>query len=307
MAKIVNSILDLIGDTPMVKLNKLIDKNYAGVYCKLEGFNPLGSVKDRIALSMVKAAEKAGKLKPGGSIIEPTSGNTGIGLAFVAAFKGYKLILTMPDTMSVERTKILKAFGAEVILTPGEKGMKGAIEKAQELSDKNGWFQPQQFKNPANPEIHRKTTAMEILKQVPDLDAFVAGIGTGGTITGVGGVLREKIRDRNILIVGVEPADSSVLSGGKPGSHKIQGIGAGFIPEVLNTKIYNEVIKINNEEAIKTAKQLAKEEGIFAGVSSGAALSAAIKVAGKLGKGKKVVVILPDHGERYLSTELFEN
>jgi len=307
VAKIVNSILDLIGDTPMVKLNKLIDKNYAGVYCKLEGFNPLGSVKDRIALSMVKAAEKAGKLKPGGSIIEPTSGNTGIGLAFVAAFKGYKLILTMPDTMSVERTKILKAFGAEVILTPGEKGMKGAIEKAQELSDKNGWFQPQQFKNPANPEIHRKTTAMEILKQVPDLDAFVAGIGTGGTITGVGGVLREKIRDRNILIVGVEPADSSVLSGGKPGSHKIQGIGAGFIPEVLNTKIYNEVIKINNEEAIKTAKQLAKEEGIFAGVSSGAALSAAIKVAGKLGKGKKVVVILPDHGERYLSTELFEN
>jgi len=307
VAKIVNNVLDLIGNTPMVKLNKLIDKNYADVYCKLEGFNPLSSVKDRIALSMVKAAEKAGKLKPGGTIIEPTSGNTGIGLAFVTAFKGYKLILTMPDTMSVERIKILKALGAEVILTPGEKGMKGAIEKAQELSDKNGWFQPQQFKNPANPEIHRKTTAMEILKQVPDLDAFVAGIGTGGTITGVGEVLRKKIRDRNILIVGVEPTDSSVLSGGKPGSHKIQGIGAGFIPEVLNTKIYNEVIKINNEEAIKTARQLAKEEGIFAGISSGAALSAAIKVAGKLGKGKKVVVILPDHGERYLSTELFEN
>lgn len=306
MAKVVNNILELIGDTPVVKLNKLVDDDSARIYCKLESFNPLSSVKDRICLSMIEAAEKEGKLKAGDTVVEPTSGNTGIGLAYISAFKGYKLILTMPDTMSVERRKILKAFGAQLVLTPGEKGMKGAIDKAQELADKNGWFQPQQFDNPANPEIHRKTTAREILEQVPDLDAFVAGIGTGGTITGVGEVLKKEIKDKDILIVGVEPENSPVLSGGEPGPHKIQGIGAGFIPEVLNTKIYNEVIKISNEEAIETARQLAINEGIFAGISSGAALSAAIKVAGKLGKGKKVVVILPDHGERYLSTELFE-
>jgi cysteine synthase A len=307
MAKVVNSILGLIGDTPMVRLSKLGGSDAADVYGKLESFNPLSSVKDRIALSMIEAAEEEGELKPGDAIIEPTSGNTGIGLAFVAAFKGYKLILTMPDTMSVERRKILKAFGAELVLTPGEKGMKGAIEKAKELSEKNEWFQPQQFKNPANPGIHKKTTAKEILEQVPDLDAFVAGIGTGGTITGVGEVLREKITDRNVLIVGIEPLNSPVLSGGKSGPHKIQGIGAGFVPEVLNTEIFDEVIKVSNEKAFETSLLLAKKEGIFAGISSGAAAWAALKVAEKIGKGKKVVVIFPDHGERYLSTELFED
>jgi cysteine synthase A len=307
VAKVVDSVLDLIGDTPVVKLSKLIGENSANVYCKLESFNPLSSVKDRIALSMIEAAEKEGKLAPGATLVEPTSGNTGIGLAFVAAFKGYRLMLTMPDTMSVERRKIMKAFGAEIILTPGEKGMKGAVEKAEELANKNGWFQPQQFNNPANPEIHRKTTAREILEQVPDLDAFVAGIGTGGTITGVGEALREEIRGRDVLIVGVEPEDSPVLSGGKPGPHKIQGIGAGFVPEILNAKIYDEIIKVSNGKAFETSLSLAREEGIFAGISSGAALWAAIKVAERLGKGKKVVVILPDHGERYLSTELFED
>ncbi len=307
MAKVVDSILGLIGDTPMVKLNKLIDKNWADVYCKLESFNPLSSVKDRIALSMIEAAEKEGNLKVGVTLVEPTSGNTGIGLAFVAAFKGYRLVLTMPDTMSVERRKIMKAFGAEIILTPGEEGMKGAVEKAEELASENGWFQPQQFNNPANPEIHRKTTAREILEQVPDLDAFVAGIGTGGTITGVGEVLRKEIKDKDILIVGVEPEHSPVLSGGEPGPHKIQGIGAGFVPGVLNTDIYNEVIKVSNNEAIEMARRLAREEGIFVGISSGAALWAAMVVAEELGKNKKVVVILPDHGERYLSTELFED
>lgn len=306
MAKVVDNVLDLIGDTPMVRLNKLIDKNFADIYCKLESFNPLSSVKDRIALSMIETAEKEGKLKVGATLVEPTSGNTGIGLAFVAAFKGYRLVLAMPDTMSIERRKILKALGAELVLTPGEKGMKGAIEKARELSEKNGWYEPQQFNNPANPEIHRKTTAREILEQVPDLDAFVAGIGTGGTITGVGEVLRTEIKDKNILIVAVEPVDSPVLSGGEPGPHKIQGIGAGFVPDVLNTKIYNEVIKVSNEAATETARQLAREEGIFVGISSGAALWAALRVAERLGRDKKVVVLLPDYGERYLSTELFE-
>jgi cysteine synthase A len=291
MAKVVNSILDLIGDTPIVKLNKLVKKDWSDVYCKLESFNPLSSVKDRIALSMIDAAEKEGELKEGDTLIEPTSGNTGIGLAYVSAVKGYKIVLTMPDTMSMERRKILKALGA----------------KARELSEKNGWFQPQQFKNPANPEIHKKTTGREIMEQVPDLDAFVAGIGTGGTITGVGEVLREEKKDKDILIVGVEPLDSPVLSGGEPGSHKIQGIGAGFVPEVLNPEIYDEVIKVSNDKAFETSLLLAKKEGIFAGISSGAAAWAAIRVAEKIGKGKKIVVILPDHGERYLSTELFES
>ncbi|MEO0293329.1 MAG: cysteine synthase A [candidate division WOR-3 bacterium] len=307
MGKVVNSILELIGDTPIVKLSRLVKKDSADVYCKLEGFNPLGSIKDRIALSMIEAAEKEGKIKPGDTIIEPTSGNTGIGLAFVSAFKGYKLVLTMPETMSVERRKIMKAFGAEIILTPGEKGMKGAVEKAQELAEKHGWFQPQQFNNPANPEIHRKTTAREILEQIPDLDAFVAGIGTGGTITGVGEILRKEIKKREILIIGVEPLDSPVLSGGKPGPHKIQGIGAGFVPKVLNTKIYDEIIQVSNKDAFEMAKLLARKEGIFAGISSGAALWGGLKVAKRLGEGKKVVVILPDHGERYLSTNLFED
>jgi cysteine synthase A len=307
LAKVANNILELIGNTPMVKLNKVIDRNSALIYAKLEGFNPLGSVKDRIAFSMIEVAEKDGRLKSGGTIVEPTSGNTGIGLAFVASFKGYKLVLTMPDTMSMERRKIMKAFGAEIILTPGDKGMTGAIEKARELADRNGWFQPQQFQNPANPDIHKKTTAREILHQVPDLDAFVAGIGTGGTITGVGEVLKEEIKDRDLYIVGIEPLNSPVLSGGEPGPHKIQGIGAGFVPEVLNTNIYDEIIKVSNENAFHTALLLAREEGLLAGISSGAAAWAAIKVAQKLGKEKKVVVILPDHGERYLSTELFQD
>ena len=304
MAKVANNILELIGDTPVVKLNKIVGENSAEIYGKLENFNPLSSVKDRICLSMIEAAEKEGKIKPGDTLVEPTSGNTGIGLAFVAAFKGYKLVLTMPDTMSIERRKILKALGAELVLTEGPKGMKGAIEKAQELADKYGWFQPQQFDNPANPEIHRKTTAEEILQQIPDLDAFVSGIGTGGTITGVGEVLRKKAK-KKVHIVAVEPEASPVLSGGQPGPHKIQGIGAGFIPKVLNTKIYDEIIKVSNENAFEISRKLALKEGIFVGISSGAATWAALQVARKLGKGKKVVVILPDHGERYLSTPLF--
>jgi len=304
MAKVANNILELIGDTPVVRLSKIADENSAEIYCKMESFNPLSSVKDRICLSMIEAAEKEGKIKPGDTLVEPTSGNTGIGLGFVSAFKGYKLVLTMPETMTVERRKILKAFGAELVLTEGSKGMKGAIEKAKELADTNGWFQPQQFDNPANPEVHRKTTAEEILKQVPDLDAFVAGIGTGGTITGVGEVLRKKAK-KKVHIVAVEPEASPVLSGGKPGPHKIQGIGAGFVPKVLNTKIYDEIIQVSNENAAQISRSLALNEGIFVGISSGAAAYAALQVAKKLGKGKKVVVILPDLGDRYLSTTLF--
>jgi len=302
MARVANNILELIGETPIVKLNKIVSDGSAEVYVKLESFNPMSSVKDRIALNMIETAEKEGKIKPGDTIVEPTSGNTGIGLAFVSAFKGYNLVLTMPGTMSIERRKILTAFGAEIVLTEGTKGMKGAIEKSQELAEKNNWFQPQQFNNPANPEIHEKTTAKEILEQVPDLDAFVSGVGTGGTLTGVGKVLKEKTQAQ---VVAVEPEDSPVLSGGEPGPHKIQGIGAGFVPSVLDTKIYDEIIKVSNENAFETSRKLATQEGIFAGISSGAATWAALKVAEKLGKGKKVVVILPDSGERYLSTALF--
>ncbi|MEI6732309.1 MAG: cysteine synthase A, partial [archaeon] len=302
MMVVVNSILELIGNTPVVKINRLHDKDSASIYVKLESFNPMSSVKDRIALAMIESAEKAGKIKPGDTLVEPTSGNTGIGLAFVSAVKGYKLVLTMPESMSIERRKILKALGAEIVLIKPEEGlgMTGAIKKADELVEKNGWFQPSQFKNPSNPEVHRKTTALEILEQVPDLDAFVATIGTGGTITGVGEVLRKK-QGKKVHIVAVEPENSSVLSGGVAGPHKIQGIGAGFIPEVLNTKVYDEIIKVKNEEAFEASRKLAKQEGIFVGISSGAAFHAAQIVAKKLGKGKKVVVILPDHGERYLS------
>ena len=302
MPKVADNILELIGDTPIVRLNKVVEKGSAEVYAKLESFNPMSSVKDRIGLSMIKAAEKEGKIKPGDTIVEPTSGNTGIGLAMAAAVRGYKLVLTMPETMSVERRKILKALGAEIVLTEGPKGMKGAIEKSKELAEKNGWFQPQQFENPANPQIHRETTAVEILEQVSDLDVFVSGIGTGGTITGVGEVLKAKKR---VYVVGVEPEASPVLSGGEAGPHKIQGIGAGFLPKVLNTKIYDEVIMVKDEDAFATARRLAKEEGIFVGISSGAATFAALNVAKKFGNGKKVVVILPDTGERYLSTELW--
>jgi len=253
----------------------------------------------------VEEAEKSGRLKPGGTIVEPTSGNTGIGLGLVAAVKGYRLILTMPETMSVERRTLLAAYGAELVLTPGSEGMRGAVAKAEEIVNNNpGWFMPQQFKNPDNPEIHRKATAREILSALgPNIDAFVAGVGTGGTITGVGEVLRA--RNKNIKIIAVEPADSAVLSGKSPGPHKIQGIGAGFVPAVLNTQVYDEIMQVTNEEAAQTARELGVKEGLLCGISSRAALFAAIKIAKRLGKGKSVVVILPDSGERYLSTGLF--
>jgi cysteine synthase A len=306
MDRVAENILTLIGNTPVVKLNKMQEKNSAEIYCKLEFFNPLGSVKDRIALNMIEEAEKNNLIHPGDTLIEPTSGNTGIGLVYVCAVKGYKMILVMPDTMSKVRIKILKALGAEVILTEGIKGMKGSVEKAEEIKNEKGYFQPGQFTNPANPEAHRKTTAREILKQVPDIDAFVAGVGTGGTITGVGEVLKKEINDRKVLVVAVEPEDSPVLSGGKPGPHKIQGIGANFIPAVLNTKIIDRIIKVKNEDAFATSRRLAREEGIFVGPSSGAALWAALKIARELAEEKKIVVILPDTGERYLSTDLFD-
>lgn len=286
MARTVNSVTELIGDTPAVKLNRIVDEDSADVYVKLEFMNPGSSVKDRIALAMIEAAEKEGKLKPGDTIVEPTSGNTGIGLAMVAAAKGYKAVLVMPDTMSLERRNLLRAYGAELVLTPGAQGMRGAIEKAEELAREHGYFMPQQFKNEANPEIHRLTTGKEIVEQMGDqLDAFVAGIGTGGTITGAGKVLREAYP--NIKIYAVEPADSPVLSGGKPGPHKIQGIGAGFIPDILDTSIYDEVITVTTDEAFAAARRAAREEGILGGISSGAAIHAALKVAKELGKGKK--------------------
>lgn len=299
-------ILRLIGNTPLVRVNRMTGSGDAEVWAKLEGDNPAGSVKDRIALSMIDSAEKEGKLKPGGTIIEPTSGNTGIGLAMVAAIKGYKLVLTMPDTMSTERRQLLQAYGAELVLSEGKKGMKGAVDKAVEIyqGHPDYYFMPQQFENPANPEVHRRTTALEILNDLGSApEGFVAGIGTGGTITGVGEVLKD--RNPGIWIAAVEPAASPVLSGGSPGPHKIAGIGAGFVPGVLNTKIYNEVVPVSDGDAAETARALAKNEGILAGISSGAAMWAAMKVARKLGKGKKVVVIFPDRGERYLSTGLF--
>jgi cysteine synthase len=305
MARTVNSITELIGDTPAVKLNRIVDEDSADVYLKLEFMNPGSSVKDRIALAMIEAAEKAGKLKPGDTIVEPTSGNTGIGLAMVAAAKGYKTVLVMPDTMSLERRNLLRAYGAELVLTPGSQGMRGAIEKAEELVREHGYFMPQQFKNEANPEIHRLTTGKEIVEQMGDqLDAFIAGVGTGGTITGAGQALREKYP--NIKIYAVEPADSPVLSGGKPGPHKIQGIGAGFVPDILDTNIYDGVITVTTEEAFAAARRAAREEGILGGISSGAAIHAALKVAKQLGKGKKVLAIIPSNGERYLSTPLYQ-
>jgi cysteine synthase A len=299
------NVLNLIGNTPVVRLNHIPGPDGAEVWAKLEGFNPGGSVKDRIALSMIEAAEKEGKLKPPGTIIEPTSGNTGIGLALVAAVKGYRLILTMPETMSLERRQTFEAFGAELVLTPGAKGMMGAVEKAEIISKQNpDYFMPMQFENPANPDIHRKTTAVEIVDALgPGIDGFVAGIGTGGTITGVGEALRSGKPD--IWIAAVEPAASPVLSGGNPGPHKIAGIGAGFFPGVLNTGIYDEVIPVTDDDAASMTRLLAKKEGILAGISSGAAAWAALKVAEKLGKDKKVVVIFPDRGDRYLSTGLF--
>ncbi|MBI4690423.1 MAG: cysteine synthase A [Nitrospirae bacterium] len=299
------NILTLIGNTPMVRINRLCPQEGAEIWAKVEGCNIGGSVKDRIALSMIETAEKDGRLKPRGTIIEPTSGNTGIGLAIVSAVKGYKLILTMPETMSLERRQLLQAYGAELVLTEGKRGMMGAVEKAEEIRKNNPhYFMPQQFENPANPDIHRRTTAIEILETLGYApDGFVAGVGTGGTITGVGEALRHKKPD--IWIAAVEPAASPVLSGGSPGPHKIAGIGAGFYPGVLNTKIYNEVIPVTDADAAETTRQLSLKEGLLCGISSGAAMWAALKVAEKLGRGKKVVVILPDRGERYLSTGLF--
>ena len=305
--KIAKDITELIGNTPLVRLNKVTEGCAAEVVAKLEFYNPMSSVKDRIGLAMIEAAEKAGKLKKGKTIIlEPTSGNTGIALAFVAAVKGYKLTLTMPETMSLERRSLLKALGANLVLTPGPEGMKGAIKKANELAESDpDYFIPQQFQNPANPEIHRKTTAEEIWNDTGGkVDILVSGIGTGGTITGVAEVIKK--RKPGFKAVAVEPKGSPVLSGGAPGPHKIQGIGAGFVPDVLNTKIIDEIIQVDNDQAMAHAKMLMRQEGIVAGISSGAALCAALQVARRPeNKGKMVVVVLPDTGERYLSTDLF--
>jgi cysteine synthase A len=302
--KVRDSILDLIGNTPMVRLSRVTDASSAEVIAKLESFNPMSSVKDRISLAMIEEAERSGKLLEGMTIVEPTSGNTGIGLAMVCAVKGYKLILTMPETMSVERRKLLSALGARLVLTEGKKGMRGALDEATRLVGKEGGcFMPNQFENLANPEVHRRTTAQEIISALPKVDAFVAGVGTGGTITGVGEVL--KARDPKTLIIAVEPEASPVLSGGLPGPHRIQGIGAGFVPKILNRGIIDRIIKVKENDAIVTARLLAKREGILMGISSGAAAWAALQVARELGAGKTVVVILPDTGERYLSTDLF--
>lgn len=305
---VANSITELIGSTPLVKLNRVVDENSADIYLKLEYFNPGSSVKDRIALAMIEAAEKEGKLKPGDTIIEPTSGNTGIGLAMVAAAKGYKAILVMPETMSIERRNLLRAYGAELVLTPGAEGMKGAIRRAEEIVSENpSYFIPQQFKNQANPQVHRETTGRELLadgEKIGGIDAFIAGVGTGGTITGAGQVLKEAYPD--VKIVAVEPSTSPVLAGGNPGPHRIQGIGAGFIPDILDTRIYDQIIPVDVEDAFEIARRVAREEGILGGISSGAAIFAALQVAKELGKGKKVVAVIPSNGERYLSTPLYQ-
>ncbi len=307
MVNVHESILDLIGNTPMVRLKKVVDKNMATIYAKLEMFNPGGSVKDRIALNMVEQAEKKGLLKHGSVIVEPTSGNTGIGLAIVGRVKGYKVILAMPDGTSQERIQILESFGAQVILTPAKDGMLGAVEKAREIvSAESNAFMPQQFMNPDNPAAHRKTTAKEILKDTDgNIDGFVSGVGTGGTLTGVSEVLKK--HNPKLKVIAVEPKTSAVLSGGKPGPHMIQGIGAGFVPDVLNREMIDEIVTVEDQEAYQMAKRLSKEEGIFAGLSCGAACVGALKLAKQLGPGKTIVVIFPDSGERYLSMEPYFN
>lgn len=301
-----NSILETIGNTPLVKLNRISENVKAEIYVKVEAFNPGSSVKDRIALNMIESAEKEGILNSDSKIVEPTSGNTGIGLALVCAVKGYQLTLTMPESMSIERKKILLGLGAKLILTPASEGMKGSIKKAIEIAEgSDNVFIPQQFKNQANPETHRKTTALEIWEDMKhEVDVFVAGVGTGGTVTGNGEVLKKF--NPMLRVIAVEPADSAVLSGKTAGPHKIQGIGAGFVPEILNTKIYDEIIQITTSEAFSTARDLAQKEGIFVGISAGAAVAAALKYAGSSHKKEKIVILLPDTGERYLSTDLWD-
>ena len=303
---IYNNITELVGKTPIVKLNRIVPEGAAEVYVKLESFNPGSSVKDRIALAMIEAAEAQGILKPGDTIVEPTSGNTGIGLAWVGSAKGYKVIIVMPETMSIERRKIIQAYGAELVLTPGAEGMKGAIAKAEEIVAEKGAFLPLQFNNPANPAIHESTTGVEILEAFGEtgLDAFVSGVGTGGTVSGVSHTLKKV--NPAVKIYAVESDESAVLSGEKPGPHKIQGISAGFIPETLDTKSYDGIVRVSSDDAILTGRSIGVKEGFLVGISSGAAIHAAIQVAKELGAGKKVLAILPDNGERYLSTALYE-
>lgn len=306
MTAIYNSVTELIGKTPIVKLNKIVPEDSADVFVKLEFFNPGGSVKDRIALSMIEKAEHDGLLKPGDTIIEPTSGNTGIGLSMVGVAKGYKVIIVMPETMSIERRLLMKGYGAELILTPGVDGISGSIREAERLAKENGYFLPLQFENEANPLVHEKTTGPEIHQAfgVNGLDTFVAGIGTGGTITGAGRELKRVYP--KIELVGVEPAESAILEGKEAGPHKIQGIGTGFVPKTLDTSVYNKVLSVTGDEAMETAREVGRKEGILVGISSGAAIAAALKVAKELGKGKKVLAVVPDNGERYLSTALYQ-
>lgn len=306
MTAIYNSVTELIGKTPIVKLNKIVPEDSADVFVKLEFFNPGGSVKDRIALSMIEKAEHDGLLKPGDTIIEPTSGNTGIGLSMVGVAKGYKVIIVMPETMSIERRLLMKGYGAELILTPGVDGISGSIREAERLAKENGYFLPLQFENEANPLVHEKTTGPEIHQAfgVNGLDAFVAGIGTGGTITGAGRELKRVYP--KIELVGVEPAESAILEGKEAGPHKIQGIGTGFVPKTLDTSVYDKVLSVTGDEAMETVREVGRKEGILVGISSGAAIAAALKVAKELGKGKKVLAVVPDNGERYLSTALYQ-